>query len=161
MKWPRDKALGLISNWPINKMIVAFDYQEPNTLWESYINPSNTKKVGTVNLIAKKIVELESNGWISSLKYSSSDNPPESLICLLWPDLDMHADTVAEGKQVDDISYKRKERNMLRQLYKSSVESGFSSDDSEKPSSRNYDFNETLLNFLVEKLRADSKPRMK
>ena len=47
---------------------------------------------------------------------------------------------------------------MLRQLYKSSVKRGFSSDDSKNPSSRNYDFNETLLNFLVEKLRADSKP---
>ena len=139
-------------------MIVAFDFQEPNTLWEFYNNPSNTKKTGTINAIAKKIVEFESSGWISSLKYSSSDNPPESLICLLWADLDLHANTIADDKQLDDISYKRKERRMLRQLYKSSVKSGFSSDDSEKPSSRDYDFNETLLNFLVEKLRADSNP---
>ena len=47
---------------------------------------------------------------------------------------------------------------MLKQLYTSSIEIDSSSDDNEQPSSRDYDFDETLLNFLVEKLRADSKP---
>ena len=84
MKWSRDKALGLISNWPIDKMIVAFDYQEPNTLWEFYNNPSNTKKTGTINAIAKKIVEFESSGWISSLKYCSNDNPPKASFVSCW-----------------------------------------------------------------------------
>ena len=108
MKWSRDKALGLISNWPIDKMIVTFDCEEPKTLWEFYNSPSNTKKADTINTIAKKIVEFERNGWISSLKYCSNDNPPKSLICLLWADLDMYAGTTADDKQLDDINYKKR-----------------------------------------------------
>ena len=89
-------------------MIVAFDCQEPNTLWKFYNSPINTKKTNTINTIAKKILDLESKGWISSLKYCSNDNPPKSLICLLWASLDMHADTIADDKQLDDINYKKR-----------------------------------------------------
>ena len=43
---------------------------------------------------------------------------------------------------------------MLKQLYKSSIESGSSSDDSEQPSSRdNYDFDETLLTSWLRSLK--------
>ena len=118
----KNKALGLISNWPIDEMIVAFDCQEPNTLWEFYNSPSNTKKAGSINAIAKKIVEFERNGWISSLKYCFNNNPPKSLICLLWASLDMHADTIADNKNLTTKTTK-KERRMLKQLYKSLIES--------------------------------------
>ena len=164
MKWSRDKALGLISNWPIDEMILAFDCQEIDKLWEFYnakqsTSPGKKRKLSPNESIAKKIIECEDNGWISSLKCCSDDDPPETLVCLLWASLDEHAKKIEDGTQLDDTGYRKKERRMLRQVYTSSIENDLSSDDSELVSSRDYDFHPKLLDVLVQKLKDDSEAR--